>query len=168
MKSKKCTRCRKQKPLTEFYPHKRGRHRYLRPDCKTCNKAKVKARFTGSMREAALVKRRAATKARLDRLRQTNPELLRERTRRGTLAKSLKQFGLTRAEFDRMCAAQEHRCAICRQPMAALRSRVNIDHDHATGKIRGLLCNRCNRGLGYLKDSPANLQRAIEYLQRST
>lgn len=56
-----------------------------------------------------------------------------------------KQLGVTDAEYERLLAAQGGHCAIC--PNTPKTRRLNVDHDHATGKVRGLLCHRCNRAL---------------------
>lgn len=75
----------------------------------------------------------------------------------------LKQrFGITLDQYDEMRGRQDGLCAICgRCPEKAL----DVDHCHRTGKIRGLLCGDCNRGLGLFRESECNLQNAIAYLQ---
>lgn len=65
-----------------------------------------------------------------------------------------------------MFEAQEGRCAICQRHESELRTIMHIDHDHVTGKARGLLCSECNLGLGKFRDSPAFLASAIAYLAR--
>lgn len=81
--------------------------------------------------------------------RAANPERYCEAIRAGGLRR---RYGLTIAQYDEMLAAQGGVCAICRQPETYARlgkiQRLAIDHDHETGMIRGLLCNRCNRRLG--------------------
>lgn len=62
-----------------------------------------------------------------------------------------------------MLAAQNNRCGICEKIFSG---PPYVDHDHATGKVRALLCNRCNLGIGHFYDDPALLQRAISYLQK--
>lgn len=66
-----------------------------------------------------------------------------------------------------MYEAQEGRCAVCgtsASETSGKGKRLQVDHCHTSGKIRGLLCDGCNRGLGSFKDDPARLGRAIEYL----
>lgn len=70
--------------------------------------------------------------------------------------------GITATEFRDLLARQGGRCGICREPLTEQSSR--IDHDHETGRVRGLLCHRCNLGLGQFGDGPAMLRRALEYL----
>jgi hypothetical protein len=72
------------------------------------------------------------------------------------------QFKITLAEYDAMVKAQDGRCAICTGKEE--NSSLHVDHCHETGRVRGLLCIRCNRGLGYFLDNPAFLKSAIEYL----
>jgi len=71
------------------------------------------------------------------------------------------QFGLTPDEVAYMRDAQCNLCEICHQ---AFEKTPHIDHNHATGQVRGLLCHNCNYGLGQFKDDPQRLASAIEYL----
>lgn len=72
-----------------------------------------------------------------------------------------KQLGVSVKDYDRMLAAQGGGCAICGNPPKT--RRLDVDHDHRTGKVRGLLCHRCNRTLAsWITDEW--LRRAIVYL----
>lgn len=74
----------------------------------------------------------------------------------------LTTYGITEAEYQVMFEQQGGRCAICR---GARRQNLDVDHDHKTGLVRGLLCRRCNRRLlPAATDKPEVLQRAIDYL----
>lgn len=80
-------------------------------------------------------------------------------------------FGLTLAQVIEMAAAQGGVCAICSQPpnRVAATGKVtdfDIDHDHETGRARGLLCSNCNRGLGLFGDDPERLLAAAAYLEK--
>jgi hypothetical protein len=91
--------------------------------------------------------------------------------RKGKAKRSnIAEHGLTLAGFEHLKTAQNGLCAVCRKP-ETLRKRgvpleLSIDHDHATGKVRGLLCTSCNLGIGHLGDDPARLRAAAEYLER--
>jgi hypothetical protein len=76
-----------------------------------------------------------------------------------------RQFGITHDQFLTMLEAQGGVCAICGNGNSNGRL-LSIDHDHATGAVRGLLCDRCNPLLGYARDSIPVLEAAIEYLER--
>jgi hypothetical protein len=82
------------------------------------------------------------------------------------------QFGLTLDQVAAMLVAQEGRCAICggeessRDGSSGKLRELNMDHCHASGRSRALLCNRCNRGLGYFMDDPTRLRAAIAYLEK--
>jgi hypothetical protein len=76
----------------------------------------------------------------------------------------MKRYGMTIEEFDQMREDQNGLCAVCKFPHAEL----HIDHDHETGRIRGLLCNKCNLGIGFMRDDPEVLQAAINYLTNGT
>ena len=85
---------------------------------------------------------------------------LRARYRRGGLQKN---YGISAADYEAIRHQQGARCAICDGGPIG-REHFDIDHDHATGNIRGLLCTNCNGGLGKFHDDPAILQSAIDYL----
>jgi hypothetical protein len=73
-------------------------------------------------------------------------------------------FGVTPEQFDEMLNSQNGRCAICNKPHSADKRSFAVDHDHKTGKVRGLLCSRCNLTLGQLEDNIELFQSAIIYL----
>ena len=79
-----------------------------------------------------------------------------------------RKFGLTPEEYEKMLEAQGNKCAICGGEETATRlektKSLAVDHDHKTGKIRGLLCCECNQGLGKFKDSRDMLLSAAKYL----
>ena len=76
----------------------------------------------------------------------------------------LRKLGITKQEYTAILEKQNGVCAICSNVCS---KSLAVDHDHATGVIRGLLCNKCNRGIGYLQDSPEILQKALNYLKGS-
>jgi len=84
--------------------------------------------------------------------------------RQGTIARRAKlknKYGISLEEYEEIFNAQKGKCAICRDSQKKL---LCIDHDHLTGGIRGLLCQRCNTGLGQFRDNRLFLARAAEYL----
>lgn len=78
--------------------------------------------------------------------------------------RKMRLYGLTEDEYQAMLGVQDGRCAMCGQSM----KRPHVDHDHETGKVRGLLCKGCNTGLGQFNDSIDSLLDAVAYLQRVT
>lgn len=77
---------------------------------------------------------------------------------------TLRKYSLTRADYDRMLEVQHGLCAICRSASPQGRGRWHIDHDHVSGQFRGLLCNNCNRGIGYFGDDPDIIRAAADYV----
>jgi hypothetical protein len=75
------------------------------------------------------------------------------------------RYGLTLDDYKTMLAAQGGVCAICREPSTSAWGSLHVDHDHDTGRVRGLLCEACNVGLGNFKDDPARLRAAAVYLE---
>lgn len=72
-----------------------------------------------------------------------------------------KNYGLTLEEY--LVIREQRKKAPCE--ICGKRGRMNIDHDHSTGKMRGFLCHGCNTGLGLFEDNPELLEAAIEYLK---
>lgn len=76
-------------------------------------------------------------------------------------------YGITIKQYDQMLSDQNFCCGICRTiKPGGQGNRFYIDHDHDTGDIRGLLCHKCNTGLGFLNDSKTTLEAAISYLDK--
>lgn len=78
-----------------------------------------------------------------------------------------RNYGLNFADYEARLSEQNGVCAICKsEPPKHHKKRLNIDHCHTTGRVRGLLCDACNRALGLFKDSPDLMHKAISYLAR--
>jgi hypothetical protein len=72
-----------------------------------------------------------------------------------------KRYGIDEEQYKNMVLSQNNICAICNNTS---NKTLHVDHDHVTGKVRGLLCYSCNTGIGLLKEDINTLTRAIEYL----
>lgn len=86
-----------------------------------------------------------------------------EKVRRGRNNNLKSSYGMTVEQYDRMYSMQDGRCVCC----AVFCERLHVDHDHQTGKIRGLLCQPCNTALGLVQDDILVLRAMIEYLEKS-
>ena len=89
----------------------------------------------------------------------------------------LRRFGITLDEYNAMLIRQGGVCAVCGELPTSVRNRrkgkqrtfiarLVVDHDHATGMVRGLLCSSCNTGIGALKDEAVTVRAALDYLER--
>ena len=82
----------------------------------------------------------------------------------------IKKYGISLEEYEKLLKEQNNSCKICQVSVEGLQNKrykcLVVDHCHATGKIRGLLCNTCNRGIGLLKENVEILQNAIMYLEQ--
>ena len=139
-----CIECRTWKPRADFSVRGvwdgvvRYHHR-----CDTCQTARVAAGTAGS-----------------------DPMVIRVRRQHLGV-----KYGITLEEYDALFEAQGGVCAVCRRPETAIGNggmpmRLAVDHDHVTGRVRGLLCQACNRAAGLFREDIAVMERAIEYLER--
>lgn len=121
------------------------------------NKDKVR-----SSRDRYLTKNREVIAKRSQEWRKNNPKKLKERKphwHRKTL------YGISESEYQSKFESQNGMCAICNHKhIIGRRTSLAVDHCHKTGRFRGLLCQACNRAIGLMKECPARLSKAIEYL----
>jgi hypothetical protein len=86
-------------------------------------------------------------------------------------SKLKRAYGITLKQYNELLSSQDYKCAICyTESNRKYRGKIKafaVDHCHTTGKIRGLLCNDCNTGIGLLKDNVIFLESAINYLNKS-
>lgn len=150
---KRCSECGKEK--SDFGPDRRASDG-LQSACRTCNKKRDSARY--------------AKESERRRKRQRvywNALPAEERTRRSRAQYLRENYGIDTDAYEALLASQNGVCALCfKPPSGRLKShqRLQVDHDHQTGEIRGLLCNECNTAIGRLGDSVAGLQNALRYL----
>ena len=139
---KTCTGCLLEMPISAFWKDNRGYGDGLGSRCKACK------------RDYA----RAYRKSRPDiehRRYWTNPSGERERH-------LVRKYGVSLAQYAELFRAQGGACAICRK---AQDRALDVDHDHETGVVRGLLCTNCNRMVGHAHDSTERLLAAVAYLR---
>lgn len=135
-----CPNCKQVKPASEFHQARKGNW------CKECKNHYARDYY----------RRRSAE----------DPTYGRVQSRNATLRK----HGLSPEDYDRMVGQQDGKCAICGKSPGETdgvdRYRLVIDHNHATGKVRALLCDFCNRGLGIFFDDPDLMVAAATYVRR--
>ncbi len=136
---KKCISCGVLKDYSEYHT-RGGRQRHLfKSSCKECHKKRAKAYYH---------KVNTPDKQRSHNLKRS--------------------FGISVETYEDMLSKQNGLCKICKVPASSLSKRLAVDHDHKTGKIRGLLCLYCNTGLGKFRDSTDLMLEAIKYLKENT
>jgi len=76
-------------------------------------------------------------------------------------------YGITKADYDKMVKRQKGKCCICKDitNQDVTREKLSVDHCHKTGVVRGLLCPKCNKGLGLFSDCIKKFKSAIKYLE---
>lgn len=92
--------------------------------------------------------------------RKNNPEILQKWRRQF----KLKKYGITIEEYNKLLEEQDGCCKICGKYFTEYKRDFSVDHNHTTGKVRGLLCNSCNTGIGLLGEDIDILIKAIKYL----
>lgn len=103
-------------------------------------------------------------KASARKFAESNKEYMSTRQRKYQLRN---KYGITEEDYDNMFKQQEGKCGICETTdQTGKWQRFGVDHCHKTGKIRALLCNECNRGMGLLKDNAELLRKAADYLDK--
>lgn len=135
IESKVCSKCREIKPLTEFHKDNGIKDGHS-SWCKKCTREnRIKYQKTPRGKFTA---RKAQLKS---------------------------KFNMTPADYDKIYMDQLGLCAICGTHQSDLKKSLAVDHNHETGKIRGLLCNRCNIGIMNLKEDAENCLNAYSYLR---
>lgn len=78
------------------------------------------------------------------------------------------KFGISLKDYNKLFKKQKGCCSLCDIPQSKLKKALAVDHDHKTGKVRGLLCRHCNLMLGYAKENQTTLKKARFYLKRNS
>lgn len=155
---KTCSKCRIEKKFAEFFKGQLGHcdkdgYEYY---CKPCKSVSTVAYAKRNPAKKASNQKKWAAKWYAN-----NKGISKERTRASTLKRL---YGITVATYEAMFKSQNGVCVICEQP--PINERLCVDHDHATGKVRGLLCKSCNVAIGRFNDDRQKLNNAIAYLEK--
>lgn len=165
---KKCIKCGETKPLSEFTFHNRnkGQHRNF---CHDCEKEWIRKYHQSPQGKKKRKEWVGENKERIEEYKRLyrDDAIKKERSKVYHRARLLKEsFNMTVDDYMVMYENQSGRCAICGSETANNGKRKNfcVDHDHETGKVRGLLCHNCNVSVGLMKESPSLLRKAADYL----
>lgn len=147
---KLCRKCQESKPLNDFFRSDRSADGYAY-QCKECVRKYRRERYAGNS-EAIL--------------RKNYQYRHNKKTIDGRRERMLQQkYGLSLDQYEALLIAQDYKCKICKHEEGERgRAKLAVDHDHKTGKIRGLLCDPCNRGIGMLLDDPNIILNAYQYI----
>lgn len=146
MNNKICTKCKQTKLLNEFHAVSKV-NKKPRAACKECNKLYFRKNYEKNPEKYRGYK-------------QNKPYVYRAELKRKY---NLKTFGLTVDQYENMLIKQKGVCAICLECCTSGK-RLAVDHCHKTGKVRQLLCRRCNQSMGKFNDDPVLLQKVVNYL----
>lgn len=161
---KRCSRCGQDRDISGFKYKATAR---LYSYCQSCRK---------EMRSEAYRKNEEKERASNRVWRKAHPDKMREYSRKNRalhghrhrtldrVSKLRRVYGISEHDFDALREAQRDRCAICND---VFEKRPRVDHCHKTNKVRGLLCGRCNRGIGMFGDSPVKCREAANYLEKA-
>lgn len=169
-KTKICTNCKTELPATaEYFYRGRAKKDGLQSRCKGCQSAAT-MRHQKNNRAEHNEKVRVWSKQNRDKCNATKRRYRKKHPDRCRAASRRRTRGITNEEYVQLLKQQNGVCAICRQPETTVRGgrvqHLSVDHNHATGEIRGLLCVGCNTALGSMKDSEELLLAAVEYIKK--
>lgn len=168
-KTKVCGDCKQIKPLLEFYKKPNG---HPRSACRTCHSAATR-RWNEENREYRLAYVKEWNAKNFEKRREYNRKERENRTpekisrdRDYNFSWKLKRkYGLSLKEWKDLLSSQEGVCALCRKRENSNSYKLNVDHCHETGRVRGLLCSPCNRALGVLGDTPEKIEHVLGYVR---
>jgi hypothetical protein len=156
MDVKTCAKCNETKAVGEYHKY-RGTKDGLNPTCKACVKIKLDAWRAANPEKHAAISHRWYEK--------NKPRL----SAKSKATSRLYKYSLTQADLKDLGDRHNWRCGICAIELtdsgSDRRCGLHVDHDHLTGKLRGILCYACNCSLGLMKDDPRRLERAAAYLR---
>ena len=153
---KQCTKCLEFKTLDSFHNDKHKKDK-LHTQCKLCHSIRNKSKRKTDLawREVQLNKAKE--------YRNKYPEKNKESIRNATLKA---KYGMTSAQYNELFASQGYKCAVCGCNKNQGRGKMPVDHCHATGKVRAILCQSCNVTLGKVGENEEILLSLITYLRK--
>ncbi len=171
---KTCSKCKKRKPISKFYKDKTAKNGY-RNWCKECRKKYEEIHYQNNKEKILKQHKkyqenhkkeilqyakqyRETHKTEIKKWRQTHKKQIK-------IKFMLKTYGISLTEYNEILKKQKRLCAICGKKFKNS-GDCHIDHNHKTGKVGGLLCGKCNRGIGMFEENISILENAIKYLKK--
>lgn len=154
IKTKKCYKCNKTMPITHFieYIDKKGK---IKLGCHLRFDENNQLLKVPSMLKGREYPHRKKSKYKKNTKEWNKDLILRNR------------YGINLEEYQELINLQDNSCAICFTSFENMSSnKIHVDHCHKNNKVRGILCSKCNKGLGLFKDNTQTIEKAIKYLKK--
>lgn len=162
-KTKRCSKCRGEKLLEDFNRDTSAKDGHLTV-CRDCQHIDYIEYYKGNKKKIS-IKGKAYYKLNKKEVNKRNRENHIKNKERDDFMARIHHYNLSEVEFKALWEKQKGYCAICGVSLKG--NKYHIDHDHMTEKVRGILCTKCNRGIGLLKDSVELLSNAVRYLENA-
>lgn len=174
----RCLLCKERKPIDDYPKTGKRRTRYCsacrnrtEKQCGDCKQTKPMEDFRWNTGWDH-IKRKDSVCAKCRNRRAREWHTKPENKKRYHAGRIRREYGLPEGEYENLLASQGGGCAICGITEKATNAadgkarRLDVDHDHVTGEVRGICCSTCNNGLGCFRDDPILIQKAVEYLRK--
>ena len=178
MKTIKCTRCKLERDISEFYKSKRHELGYI-PTCKECESIRKSSVYKPDVRQKKYEDNKEKYLLSVKKYAEKNKDKIRQQRKdyylnnkikfleagwkkKGILNKDLEFF--KKKDFDELFGKAGMVCQICEESVVKHKKGFVVDHCHTTGIARGILCAHCNVALGSFKDNIEIIKNAVKYL----
>lgn len=152
VETRKCRKCGEIKPISKFGKFRNGDKVSIRRTCSKCKRWKPPKGYMNKYNKTE------AHKKAFKKYKNS------ERGKRKTREHILKRHNMTLEEYDKLIEQQNHVCFLCGEP--EIGKRLAVDHNHKTGKVRGLLCQQCNCCIGFIENRGLSIKDIQKYLEK--
>lgn len=166
--SKECSICHEVLPFSDFYLDK-NKTRGITSSCKKCSRKYNKENHASREKTREYYysgNRYKEVQKRKKELQELKDRFLEYGVRWKTLSYFKQTYNITIEEYLQLIIDCDNKCIVCNTSFKDNTKNRHVDHDHATGKVRGILCGNCNIALGLLKDNPNTISNLLDYINK--
>ena len=160
---KLCNKCNSLKPIKQFSRHNTSKDGF-QYCCKQCDSLRNKKQYIQNF-EANKQRRKDYYRNNKEKLKEYNRERYKKHSEIGVNSRFKREYKISLEDYNNLLFKQKNSCGICLIDKNNYKQRFSVDHNHKTGNVRGLLCIKCNSGLGMFQENLTLFNNAMEYLK---